>query len=67
MTPTPRQLPYHIAECGARVPVRQMSPWEFAWACSCGEAGVISWAHAAPPPRFEVAAKEPSLFDAEEE
>ncbi len=50
---TARQLPYHIAECGARCPVRQVSPYEFEWSCSCGEAGVISWAHAQNPPRFE--------------
>jgi hypothetical protein len=54
MKPTPRQLPYHIAECGARCLVRQTSPYEFEWSCSCGEAGVISWAHAQPPPLFEV-------------
>lgn len=50
---TPRQLPYHIAECGARCPVRQVSPYEFEWACSCGEAGVISWSHAGEPPKFD--------------
>ncbi len=54
MTPPPRQMPYHIAECGARCPVRQTSPYEFEWSCSCGEAGVISWAHANQPPLFEV-------------
>jgi len=52
--PPPSQLPYHIAECGARCQVRQTSPYEFEWRCSCGEAGVISWAHAEKPPLFEV-------------
>lgn len=57
------QLPYHIADCGARCQVRQVSPYEFAWSCSCGEAGVISWAHAEPPPTFDPPAR--TLFDDE--
>lgn len=61
---TAHQLPYHIAECGAKVPVQQLSPWEFAWQCPCGESGWISWAHAAPPPTFAPPA--PTLFDPEE-
>ncbi len=60
---TPRQLPYHISECGARCLVRQVSPWEFDWTCSCGEAGTISWAHASPPPLFE--ADQPLPFEKE--
>lgn len=49
-----RQLPYHISECGARCVVKPTaSPYEFAWQCSCGESGSISWAHASEPPLFE--------------
>ncbi len=59
MKPSARQLPYHIAECGARCGVRQVSPYEFEWACSCGERGCISWAHIEPPPLFEVEAPLP--------
>lgn len=63
---THRQLPYHIADCGARCPVRQLTPYEFAWTCTCGEAGTISWTHADPPPQFEPNVPQPTLFQEEE-
>lgn len=39
--------------CGARCAVTQESPWEFAWSCACGAAGVVSWAHVSAPPEFD--------------
>lgn len=43
-------------DCGRLLAVTPTdSPWEFqVAACRCGYAGrLISWAHAAPPPRYE--------------
>ncbi len=53
----PAQKPDHRCErCGLVSPFVQISPWEFTYCCPCGkESGVISWAHANPPPTFTVA------------
>ncbi len=55
---------HHCDRCGHDSPYTQESPYEFAYACPCGEAGVISWSHAAPPPAFQPAPKpdQPALF-----
>ncbi len=47
--------------CGARVNVIQETAYEFRYACPCGHRGLVSWAHADPPPVFE-AARQADLF-----
>lgn len=45
-------------ECGQLAAViTTPSPWEFEYKCACGRHGTISWAHSAPPPRFEAQLK----------
>ncbi len=48
----PAQKPDHRCEhCGLLSLVIKITPWEFEYRCPCGKAsGVISWAHANPPP-----------------
>lgn len=49
--------------CGRRATVRPTaSPYEFTVTCPCGRDGIISWAHAHPPPTYEAPAQ-PQLFD----
>jgi len=56
--PTPQltQAPSRPCDCGRRAIVMATpSPYEFAWTCRhCGRAGLVSWAHAHPPPRLAV-------------
>ena len=45
------QGPTYLCDCGRSCEVvATESLWEFLWHCHCGRAGVISWAHASPPP-----------------
>lgn len=47
------QQPTIRCACGRSVPVTvTASPYEFEWACGCGRSGVVSWAHASPPPTW---------------
>jgi hypothetical protein len=46
--------------CGGTAEVSAtVSPYDFTYVCRCGRAGVVSWAHAKPAPRFEA----PDLFN----
>jgi hypothetical protein len=39
--------------CGAWATVtRGRTRWELEWRCACGRSGVVSWAHAHPPPAW---------------
>ena len=48
------QATTYQCDCGHRVPVTPLAGgYEFEWRCqACQRAGVISWAHAHPPPAF---------------
>jgi len=52
-----RQRATGRCECGALVQFARYpdSPWEFAWTCARDppHRGVVSWAHANPPPAFD--------------
>jgi len=49
-----RQTDRHRCECGRQAQVTPTdSPWEFDYACLCGRTGVISFAHASPPPAWD--------------
>ena len=56
----PVQSATHRCECGARVPVVRETPYEYAWRCGCGRAGLIAWAHANPAPQWDE--READLF-----
>jgi hypothetical protein len=58
------QAPTIRCDCGRPVAVTPCAGgYEFAWACpACARAGVISWAHAQPPPTFSAQAHG-ELFD----
>ncbi len=44
----------HRCDCGRDVQVTPTdSPFEFEWRCACGQARLISWAHANPSPVFQ--------------
>ena len=67
MTPASRpasQVSTHTCDCGHRVPVTPLAGgYEFEWRClTCQQAGVISWAHAEPPPVFTPATTQLTLF-----
>lgn len=55
---TREQSATYLCECGQRPPVERESDYEFRWRCRCGRAGVLSWAHADPPPLFLDGAEE---------
>lgn len=48
---------YHC-DCGRFALCVPTSAFEFEWRCVCGHSGVISWAHANPPPIFDARFKD---------
>lgn len=65
MSHPPTQRDRGVCDCGRTYPItpQPASAYEFDWACLCGRAGVISWAHAAPPPTIqEKAPQQERLF-----
>ena len=49
----PRVTITHRCVCGREVPgMPTESAYEFTWRCVCGSTGVISFAHAHPPPVY---------------
>jgi hypothetical protein len=51
---TPTQAATGPCQCGGVLRYEALeSPWEFRYSCDkCWNGGIVSWAHAAAPPRF---------------
>lgn len=53
------------SECHQNIEVvPALSPWEFELRCQCGYVGLLSWAHAKEPPKFERAELQLNLLEA---